>query len=200
MKKCRYFIILPLVSFFLCSCENNSVQISLSEKIAALFSSLTENTGNADKAPADVFTTWKPSATAHLDQNDKELSRIAENARRTLPEFYRHLLRPAAGQSGFRVKYPFRADAGSGFSMEQLWLEDIHFKDGVYYGIIANTPFYTAAIKKGDTVSFSAGDITDWMYIENGKITGGHSIKYLLEQLAEHERNDEQRAILQMFE
>ena len=68
-----------------------------------------------------------------------------------------------------------------------------------YYGIIDNTPFYISTMKKGDVVSFSAGDITDWMYISDGKIIGGRSIKYLLEQIAEHERSEEQRIILEMF-
>jgi uncharacterized protein YegJ (DUF2314 family) len=140
------------------------------------------------------------NATIHLDQDDEELVRIAENARNTLPLFFRHLLRPGEGESGFRLKYPFKADSGSGFGMEQLWLENIRFKDGVYYGLIANTPFYIAAIKKGDIVSFSAGDITDWMYTSKGKIIGGLSIKYLLEQIPEHERSEEQKIVLKQFE
>jgi len=139
------------------------------------------------------------NATVHRDQDDKELARIAENARNTLPLFFRHMLRPGEGEGGFRLKYPFQADSGSGFSMEQLWLENIRFKDGVYYGIIANTPFYITSMKKGDIVSFSADDITDWMYTSNGKIIGGLSIKHLLEQIAEHERSEEQRDILKML-
>jgi uncharacterized protein YegJ (DUF2314 family) len=138
--------------------------------------------------------------TIHLNQDDEELVHIAESARDTLPIFFRHLLRPGEGQGGFRLKYPFRADSDSGFSMEQLWLEDIRFKDGVYYGLITNTPFYISAIKKGDIVSFSAGDITDWMYTDKEKIIGGLSIKYLLEQIPEHERSEEQRIVLKMFE
>jgi uncharacterized protein YegJ (DUF2314 family) len=140
------------------------------------------------------------NATIHLNQDDEELAGIAENARDTLPLFFRHLLRPGEGEDGFRLKYPFRADSDSGFSMEQLWLEDIRFKDGVYYGLVANTPFYISAIKKGDIVSFSAGDITDWMYTDKGKIIGGFSIKYLLEQIPEHERSEEQRMVLKQFE
>jgi uncharacterized protein YegJ (DUF2314 family) len=49
-------------------------------------------------------------------------------------------------------------------------------------------------------VTFEIDDITDWMYTRHGKITGGLSIKYLLDQIPEHERSDEQRAVLSMFE
>jgi uncharacterized protein YegJ (DUF2314 family) len=141
-----------------------------------------------------------PAPTLHLDQTNGDLLQIAANARDTLPLFFRHLLRPAKDESDFSVKYPFRADIGSGFSMEQLWLKNITFKDGVYYGVLANNPFYIASMKKDDTVSFSADEITDWMYVKNGKIVGGLSIKYLLEQIPEHERGGEQKEILQMFE
>ncbi|MCL2880184.1 MAG: DUF2314 domain-containing protein, partial [Treponema sp.] len=135
--------------------------------------------------------------TLHMDQGDEELARITKNARDTLPVFFAHLLRPQNGEGNFRVKYPFRADQNSGFNMEQLWLCDIRFKDGVFYGDIANTPFYTGSLQKGDTVSFSAADITDWMYTTNGKIVGGASIQYLLEQLPEH--SAAQQRIMEMF-
>jgi uncharacterized protein YegJ (DUF2314 family) len=138
--------------------------------------------------------------TLHLDQNDEELLRITKDARDTLPVFFRHLLRPAKGEAGFCVKYPFRTDSGSVFGMEQLWLSDITFKNGVYYGVISNIPYYIGSMKRGNTVSFSAGEITDWMYTSGGKIIGGRSIRYLLEQIPGHERSEEQRALLKMFE
>ena len=136
-------------------------------------------------------------ATLHQDQEDAELLRIAENARSTLLEFFHHLLRPAKGEKKFMVKYPFKADSNSGFNMEQIWLSDIQYKDGVYYGIAANTPFYISAIKKGDRVSFSIEDISDWMYISGKKIVGAASCKYLLEQISEH--NEEQQKIFEML-
>ncbi|MDR1318085.1 MAG: AMP-binding protein [Treponema sp.] len=138
--------------------------------------------------------------TLHPDRDDAQLLRITQDARDTLPVFFRHLLRPGKGESNFRVKYPFKADPGSGFGAEQLWLSGINFRDGVYYGVLSNTPYYVASMKRGAVVSFSADEITDWMYTRDGKIIGGLSIKYLLEQIPEHERGGEQRALLEMFE
>jgi uncharacterized protein YegJ (DUF2314 family) len=138
--------------------------------------------------------------TLHPRRDDEQLLRISQNAHDTLPVFFRHLLRPEKGESNFRVKYPFKADPDSGFNAEQLWLSGITFRDGVYYGVLSNTPYYIASMKRGDTVSFSADEITDWMYTQDGKIIGGLSIKYLLEQIPEHERGGEQWALLEMFE
>jgi len=133
----------------------------------------------------------------HQDQNDQELLRITNNARDSLSEFFRHMLRPAKDERNFMVKYPLKTDANSGFYMEHIWLCDIQYKNGVYYGTAANTPFYISSIKKGDVIPFSMEEISDWMYIKGEKIAGGYSIKYLLEQLAD--RSEEQQHILEMF-
>jgi uncharacterized protein YegJ (DUF2314 family) len=137
--------------------------------------------------------------TLHRDQDDAELARIAENARDTLPVFFRRLRRPLAGDGNFRIKYPLTADSGSGFGREQVWLADIRFKDGRYSGILASAPYYVSGFTGGDSVRIDMEEVTDWMFTQGGKITGGLSIKYLLEQIPEPDRDEEQRRILGMF-
>ena len=155
---------------------------------------------SCDKLPFPRKMNQQPaSAVIRLDQADREIIKIAEDARNTLSGFFRHLSRPASGERNFCVKYPFTADEGSGIRAEHLWLTDIHFKDGLYRGILAGNPQYISGMKKGDTVSFSADLITDWMYIQGEKIIGGYSIKYLLENIPEEVRSEEQQKILGMF-
>jgi len=149
---------------------------------------------SCDKPTARIPT---DKSTIHLDQEDEEMARITQHARDTLPIFFRHLLRPAKEEGNFMVKYPFRADRDSGFSMEQLWLSDIRYKDGVYYGVVANAPFYISSMQKGDTVTFNIDDITDWIYTSGENIIGGYSIKYLLDMLPEH--SEEQQRIMNML-
>jgi uncharacterized protein YegJ (DUF2314 family) len=55
-------------------------------------------------------------------------------------------------------------------------------------------------VNKGDTITIDTDKITDWMYVQDEKIIGGRSIKYLLEKIPENQRSDEQRKILLMFE
>ena len=135
---------------------------------------------------------------SQVEQSNEELIRIAEDARRTLPIFFRHLSRAATGNEHF-IKYPFTADYDSGIAVEQIWLNGIHFIDGRYYGILAGEPQYISGMEKGDTVRFNADEITDWMYIEDGKIAGGLSIRYLLERIPESQRSEEQHRMLQQF-
>ena len=152
------------------------------------------------QSPPSVFDGRPETALVQLDRDDEEIIKIAAEARDTLPVFFRLLTGADAAKDSFYIKYPFEADAGSGVNTEQLWLTGITFKDGKYCGILAGTPVNLSGMKKGDTVIFNTEEITDWMYVSNGKISGGRSVRYLLERIPEDQRNGEQRKILQMFE
>jgi len=156
---------------------------------------------SCDKQPSPaVFDRQSEAALVQLDRDDGEILKIAGEARDTLPVFFRRLTGAGALKDSFYIKYPFESDAGSGVNTEQLWLTGISFKDGKYYGVLAGTPVSLSGMRKGDTVIFDTGSVTDWMYISNGKIAGGRSVKYLLEKIPEDQRDDEQRKILLMFE
>jgi len=152
---------------------------------------------SCEKSSKNVSGTRYPSAIIETEQTDREIAKIAENARRSLSIFLRALARPETGAGNFCVKYPIIAFDGRA---EYVWLNNIHSRDGVYYGVIANTTRLTDSVNKGDTTTIDTDKITDWMYVQNGKIMGGRSIKYLLEKIPEKQRTDEQRKILLMFE
>jgi len=139
------------------------------------------------------------SETTQFEQTDPELQRIAEDARNTISSFFLHLGRKGAEEQSFCVKYSFDTAADSRIAAEQIWLTGVHFKNGNYYGVLANNPQFLDGRKKGDTVIFSADSVTDWMYVRDGKIIGGYSIKYLLEKIPEDQRNENQRNLLNMF-
>jgi len=143
-----------------------------------------------------------PSPAIEIGQNDKEIERIADNARRALPIFFRNLARPEKWANNFYVKYPLSSDDGSVEPKvrEQVWLGNIRFKNNSYYGTLANTAKSIDSRKKGDTIIINTDKITDWMYVQDGKIIGGQSIKYLLEKIPEDKRGVDQRKILRMFE
>ena len=139
-----------------------------------------------------------PSPTIEVVQSDKEIERIADNARRALPIFFRNLNTPENGANNFYVKYPLSSDDGDVEPKvrEQVWLGDIRLKNNACYGTLANT----ARSRGQKRVTIDMDKITDWMYIQDGKIIGGRSIKYLLEKIPDDQRNEDQRKILRMFE
>ena len=150
-----------------------------------------------------LFSCEKSSEPAEVTvmpvyQDDMEITRIAKDARDTLPVFFRHLTGAGAGKDCY-VKYPFVTDEDSGVDREQIWLTGIQFSSGKYSGILTSPPRYLSGMKKGDRVTFDMDTITDWMYLQGGKITGGESIKYLLEKIPEDQRNDRERELLRML-
>ena len=138
--------------------------------------------------------------TAQVEQGDITLLRIAQEARSTLHIFFRYLSRPEQGMDSFCIKYPLPAEDDSGIAMEQVWLTGIHFRNGEYYGLLASAPLFISSMKKGDTVLFDVEEVTDWMYVHNGKIIGGRSILYLLERTPESQYSAYHRELLAMFE
>jgi uncharacterized protein YegJ (DUF2314 family) len=136
--------------------------------------------------------------TVRVYQDDMDIARIAEDARSSLPVFFRYLNKTSAGKDCY-VKCPFMADEDSGVDREQIWLTNIQFRNGKYFGVLASAPRYLSGMNRGDRVIFDIDAITDWMYIRGGKITGGESIKYLLEKIPEDQRNDRERELLRML-
>jgi len=150
---------------------------------------------SCDKWPASDASR-RASPEIEIEQSDREIARIAENARRALPTFFRNLARPEAGADNFYVKYPLSDDDGN---IEQVWLGGIHLNGGAYFGRLANTTKRMES-RRGGSIIIDTNKITDWMYIQDGKIIGGLSIKYLLEKIPEEKRGEDQRKILRMFE
>jgi uncharacterized protein YegJ (DUF2314 family) len=138
--------------------------------------------------------------TIHRSQSDEVLLEISLQAQETFPVFIEKVQNPRPEERDFLVKYPFEAEPGSGFSHEQIWLGDITAKDGLYYGSIANMPYYVTHLKPGDRVLFDMSAITDWMYIRDDKIIGGLSIKYFIEQIPKPNWGPNLSKYYEMFE
>jgi len=61
-------------------------------------------------------------------------------------------------------------------------------KDNTYSGTVNNVPEATNEVKYGDTVLIYQDKISDWMFIENGKLRGGFTIRVLCKKMTEGER------------
>jgi uncharacterized protein YegJ (DUF2314 family) len=137
---------------------------------------------------------------AQAENDDPILRTIALGAQERLAEFTRKLRNPADDEYNFQVKYPFASDPGSEYTHEHLWIKDIEFKDGKFHGTLSNSPLYIQGLALGDRVEFFLDDISDWMYMKQGRIQGGQSIKYLIEKIPPADRDDALRQYLELFE
>jgi uncharacterized protein YegJ (DUF2314 family) len=76
-------------------------------------------------------------------------------------------------------------EAGRG---EHMWVQPVDFANGKFTGELANDPEFVKSVKAGQVVSAPRDEISDWMYVENGKLVGGYTLRVLRETLSSTER------------
>ncbi len=106
----------------------------------------------------------------HFSDTDAEMIAATEKARRTTPLFIKFLQAPQRGQKYFTVKKAFPAASGG---REHIWVADVRLENGVFHGRVENIPADVPGLKLGDPASVPVGEITDWMFLQNGEIEGG---------------------------
>jgi uncharacterized protein YegJ (DUF2314 family) len=99
------------------------------------------------------------------------MHRAVIEARKTVGKFITALKHPAPGQQDFEVKKPFI----QGNQVEHIWLSDVRFVGKRFQGQVDNQPRNIRGLKLGQLVSVNPNEISDWLYIENGKLVGGYN-------------------------
>ncbi len=114
-----------------------------------------------------------------VGDHDSEWDREAVESQAHLAQFIRVMQEPKANQTGFAVK----AILQEGNHSEAIWLTSLHFDGKTFHGKVNNDPIHLRKINVGDRMSVDQSRIRDWMYIENGQLRGGYTIKLLHRQL-----------------
>ena len=94
-------------------------------------------------------------------------------ARKTVRQFIGALQHRSPEESDFEVKKPF-VEKGN---IEHIWLSDVTFVGGHFQGKVDNDPSKIRGLKVGQVVSVNPDEISDWVYIKNGKLVGGYTIR-----------------------
>jgi uncharacterized protein YegJ (DUF2314 family) len=115
----------------------------------------------------------------NVDLHNQRMKRAVMQARRTVGVFIQALGHPARGQSDFEVKKPFR----QGDVVEHLWLSEVRFRGNRFDGYVDNVPRKIKGLKMGDHVSVNPNEISDWAFVENGRLIGGYTIRLLYSEL-----------------
>ncbi|WP_347053284.1 YegJ family protein [Flavobacterium olei] len=117
-----------------------------------------------------------------VKSEDKEMNDAIAKANQTLSDFNKGLENPNADSQALKVKF------ANSKGVEHMWVGAIQFKEGKYVGILNNTPEYVTEYKAGDSINVDPSKISDWMYLENGKLFGGYTIRVLRNNMSEEER------------
>ncbi len=130
--------------------------------------------------------------TINIPSQDPEMNAAIEKARKTLPLFWSKFANPGPGESRFALKVRIGDDNRG----EHFWVINIERKGDAIYGTINNEPEYIKTVVNGQRIKIDPAQITDWLYMHNGKMVGNETIRPLLSRMPKRQA-DAFRAMLE---
>ena len=106
-------------------------------------------------------------------------------ARKTIREFIKALRHPVPGQEDFEVKKAFT----EGNKVEHIWISDVQIVGHhLLQGRVDNQPRKITGVKLGQVVTVNPKEISDWLYVDNGKLVGGYTVRVHYSELSPKEK------------
>jgi uncharacterized protein YegJ (DUF2314 family) len=136
------------------------------------------------QSPASVVDREGEPYVVRVGPDDPALADAIANARSSVKGFVSQL--PQLQADGVYVSV--KAPVSTGNDVEHIWLSDLEYRQGTFYGTLGNEPL-SAEIALGDPYSVAADQISDWMALRGNQLYGGFTIFAAREAL-----NDAQRA------
>nr|WP_249128203.1 DUF2314 domain-containing protein [Bradyrhizobium lablabi] len=125
------------------------------------------------------------STIVDVATGDPEMAAAIAKARATLPAFWASWEAPKSNEDGHSLKVRFPTHGTNG---EHIWMAEVKkLPGGRYSGRFANQPRDLPGRRAGDLVEFREAAISDWMYLRNGKIVGGETIRPMLRRMPKAE-------------
>jgi uncharacterized protein YegJ (DUF2314 family) len=117
--------------------------------------------------------------TSGYDQ--QEMDAAISRARSEVELFIGELSKPTG--TNHAVKAPIE----EGGKTEHFWLTEVSFQNGEFKGTIGNEPGIVGHVKMGQSWTINKTDISDWMFMRDGKIYGNYTMRPLLRTLPPEE-------------
>jgi uncharacterized protein YegJ (DUF2314 family) len=122
------------------------------------------------------------SAPAEASEDPEMMAAINEG-RASTREFLAAFIAATADQNSFRVRIAFVKDN----RVEHTWLANLNLHEAKPTGVIANSP-PRKDLSLEQRIEFDFTYLSDWMYVEDGKLVGGFTIRLLRERMTPEER------------
>jgi uncharacterized protein YegJ (DUF2314 family) len=111
--------------------------------------------------------------------DEKKMEQAIADARATFDEFLARFRSPKPGDQEFHVKVRIEDKHG----VEHFWVGDLKLDSEPYSGKIADEPGIVKKVKFRQEYRFTRGEISDWMYLANGKMQGNYTLRVELESM-----------------
>ena len=115
---------------------------------------------------------------------DAAIEAATQHARSTIDEFKEALAHPNPERSDFSVKVELHEDEG----VHYLWLQQVTCTGSSFAGTLGPDASGMKRHKPGETITINAGDIRDWMYVENKELVGGFTLRAIRDKLRGEQR------------
>ena len=109
-----------------------------------------------------------------------EMNFAIDQARKSFPDFLVVLQDKCEDCERFNVKIRLGFGDNDG---EHVWLDSLFLKNSKLYGVLASVPEKVTRVNFGDILEANKDSLSDWMYIQKGKLAGGFTIKVIYDQL-----------------
>jgi uncharacterized protein YegJ (DUF2314 family) len=123
----------------------------------------------------------------YVKSGDRTMTAAIAKAQASLETFRTVLAAPPAGTKSFSVKVGF--PWGIKDDREHIWLTEPKLAATTVTGTINNEPVDATSLKLGEVVTAPLADISDWMYVENGVLRGGYTLRVLLDKMSPETRS-----------
>lgn len=124
--------------------------------------------------------------------DDQEMNAAIAKARASIGEFWRQHANPDPGVTGLALKVRI----SDGLHVEHFWLIEIARSGATLSGIVNNEAMSVTNVREGERYTFKDTDISDWMYVRNGKVVGNETVRVLIKHMTPEEAA-ETRAMLE---
>jgi uncharacterized protein YegJ (DUF2314 family) len=145
--------------------------------VACAATESTHMAGRENKSPG-------PPGYASVSDNDKAMEHAVRRARKSLGFFRAALHAKKPDDTGFEVKKAFI----DGNNVEHLWIGDLTFDGKNFHGKINNKPRDLNNVKLGQPVTVAPREVTDWMFVKNGRLIGGYTTRVLYARLSPQDK------------
>ena len=126
-----------------------------------------------------VATATARDRVINVPNDDSKMSAAISKARETLPKFLEEKADPSSGAANFSLKVAI----SEGEYTEHFWLIDIKQDGTGYSGVIDNDPNYVNRVRIGERYEFKANEISDWLYMRDGKMFGAYTVRAMLHRM-----------------
>lgn len=118
-----------------------------------------------------------------IDDDEPQMAAAIKKGRETLPQFWRVFEKRENGETNFALKVKIT----DGDTHEHFWLTNLQRKQGKIFGTVDNDPQIVSNVRMGERLPIPEENISDWLYLRDGKMHGNFTIRPLFKSMPPEE-------------